>query len=184
MRVETLVDPQEIVPLYTDDVHRLYEDVVERAEHKLEVLPAEFFRQLARRLPGEVSLTVIRQQERIVAFAWGLMRGGTYHNLFIGVDYSLNTDTDLYFNTMLRAIDWALQKGASDIFVGQSADDFKARIGCYQRPRFIYLKPPNRLFQPIFRLIARFVFSAPPAPAQHDLFKPEAANDECRMTNV
>ncbi|HEX4000051.1 MAG TPA: GNAT family N-acetyltransferase [Pirellulales bacterium] len=177
LQLETLVDPQGILTLYTDDLHQLYNAVVDRAESKLEILPAEFFRQLARQLPGEVSLSVIRQNERIVAFGWGLTRGGAYRSLFIGVDYSLNAETDLYFNTMLRGIDVALQKGATDIFVGQAADDFKARIGCVQQPRFLYLKSPNRLLQAIFRRIARFVFPKPTPPQQHDLFKPEAIAD-------
>ena len=33
---------------YTDYLHSLYQNVVDRAEHRLEVLPAEFFRSLAR----------------------------------------------------------------------------------------------------------------------------------------
>ena len=184
LHVETLVEPEEILAIYTDELHKLYDAVVDRAESKLEILPAEFFRQLVRQLPGEVSFSVIRQQERIVAFGWGLTRGGVYRSLFIGVDYSLNTDTDLYFNTMLRGIDGALKNGATDIFVGQAADDFKARIGCRQQPRFIYLKSPNRVFQWFFRRIARFIFPRPPAPAPHDLFKPVGAADGAVAENA
>lgn len=184
LRVETLVEPDEILPIYTDELHRLYEAVVQKSETRLEILPAEFFRQLVRQLPGEVSFTAIRRQEQIVAFGWGLTRGGAYRSLFIGVDYSLNPETDLYFNTMLRGIDYALQNGVSDIFVGQSADDFKARIGCYQRPRFIYLRSPNRVIQWFFRRIARFVFSRPPAPAEHDLFKPTGEADRSAVEST
>lgn len=184
LRVETLWDPQEILAIYTDELHRLYYAVVDRAENKLEILPAEFFRQLVVQLPGEVSLSLIREQERIVAFGWGLTRGGAYRSLFIGVDYSLNAETDLYFNTMLRGIDGALRKGVSDIFVGQAADDFKARIGCYQRPRYLYLKSPSPVFQSIFRRIARLIFPHPPAPPQHELFKPQEASDPAIATNA
>ena len=108
MRLETLVEPECILATYTEQVHRLYVAVVERAEHKLEILPAEFFREMVRRLPGEMSLSLVLQDERIVAFAWGLFHQGVFQNLFIGVDYSLNTDVDLYFNTMLRSIDFGI----------------------------------------------------------------------------
>jgi predicted N-acyltransferase len=184
LRVETLSDPQQIATLYTDELHRLYYNVVDRAESKLEILPAEFFRQLVRQLPGEVSLSLIRQGERIVAFGWGLTRGGVYRSLFIGVDYSLNAETDLYFNTMLRGIDGALRGGVSDIFVGQAADEFKARIGCHQQPRYLYAKAPNRVFHAIFRRIARFVFPKPPVPPPHELFKPEGAAEPAAAGQV
>jgi predicted N-acyltransferase len=175
MRLETITDPQRIVDIYTDAVHRLYVAVVERAEHKLEILPAEFFREMVRRLPGEMSLSLVLQDERIVAFAWGLMHAGVFQNLFIGVDYTLNTDVDLYFNTMLRSIDFGLRNGATDIFVGQSADDFKSRVGCYHRARYIYLKSPTRPFQWLVRKMKSSVL--PPAAPQpvRDLFKPTDA---------
>jgi predicted N-acyltransferase len=182
LAVEELVEPQEILTIYSDELHRLYEAVVERAEHKLETLPAEFFRELVRQLAGEVSLSVIRQRQRIVGIGWGLLRGGVYRSLFVGLDYSLNSDTHLYFNSMLREIDRALRKGVTDIFVGQTADTFKARIGCHQQPRYIYLKASNRLLQWILRRTARFIFPRPPAPPSYDMFKPadEAREDDGR----
>lgn len=184
LRVETLVDPDEILAIYTDELHKLYYAVVDRAESKLEILPPEFFRQLVRQLPGEVSLSLIRQGERIVAFGWGLTRGGAYRSLFIGVDYSLNAEVDLYFNTMLRGIDGALRSGVSDIYVGQAADDFKARIGCHQQPRYLYLKSPSRLIHAMFRPIARFIFPKPPLPPPHELFKPQNADAPAEAANA
>jgi predicted N-acyltransferase len=175
LRLETLVEPQQILDAYTDEVHRLYVAVVDRAEHKLEILPAEFFREMVRRLPGEMSLSLVLQEDRIVAFAWGLMHAGVFQNLFIGVDYSLNTDVDLYFNTMLRSIDFGLRGGATDIFVGQSADDFKSRVGCYHRPRYIYLKATNRLFHALVRRLKSLVLPPAAAQPQRDLFKPSEA---------
>ena len=184
MRLETLTDARKILELYTDNVHRLYVAVVDRAEHKLENLPAEFFRELVRRLPGEMSLSLVWQDERIVAFAWGLLHRGVFQNLFIGVDYSLNTDVDLYFNTMLRSIDFGLRAGASDIYVGQSADDFKSRVGCYHRPRYVYLKSTSRLFHWLVCKLKSLVF--PPAAPQpeRDLFKPIEAEATAEVSQT
>jgi predicted N-acyltransferase len=175
MRLETLVEPECILATYTEQVHRLYVAVVERAEHKLEILPAEFFREMVRRLPGEMSLSLVLQDERIVAFAWGLFHQGVFQNLFIGVDYSLNTDVDLYFNTMLRSIDFGMRAGAKDIFVGQSADDFKSRVGCYHQPRYVYLKATSRPFHWLVRKLKSLVFPPAPLQPQRDLFKPSEA---------
>src|SRR5206468_3589431 len=45
--------------LFAEDVYRLYLAVLERAEVKLERLPAEFFRELARQFPEDVAFTLI-----------------------------------------------------------------------------------------------------------------------------
>jgi hypothetical protein len=183
LRVEALSDPEQIVGVYTDQLHRLYQAVVDKAEHKLEMLPAEFFRELARRLPGHVWLIVIRQGERVVAFNWGLMHGGVFRSLFIGIDYDLNPTADLYFNTMLRGIVFASQLGATDIAVGQTADDFKSRLGCYQRPRFLFLKSRSRLFQMLIRAMATRVFPPPQPQPPRDLFKPNE-DDEAEESTL
>ena len=63
----------EALPHYTDEVHRLYLAVNERAEVEFEILPAAFFRQLAMRCGDSVRLTAVFQGPRIVAFSWGLL---------------------------------------------------------------------------------------------------------------
>jgi predicted N-acyltransferase len=175
LRVEHLAEPERILAVYSGDVHRLYEAVVARARHKLEVLPAEFFRQLVQQLPGEVSLSVIWQDQRIRAFAWGLFHASIYHILFVGIDYSLNAEADLYFSTMLHSLDLGLRKGATDIVVGQTADEFKARLGCYQRPRVLYLKATNRLLHWVIGRTARLVFPPAPLAPRRNLFNPTDA---------
>jgi len=117
-----------------------------------------------------------------VAFNWGLLHGGVYRSLFIGIDYNLNPTTDLYFNTMLRGIVFATQQGVTDIVVGQTADDFKSRLGCYQRPRFLFLKSRSRLFHAIIRATAARVFPPPQPLPPRELFKPAGSDETVRST--
>jgi hypothetical protein len=157
--------------LFTEDVYRLYLSVLERAEVKLECLPAEFFRELARQFPEDTSFTLIYQGERIVAFDCGLFHGDEYANLFCGLDYGLNEEADLYFNLMYHDVDFALRSGVRALHVGQSADEFKARMGCYTRPRYFYVKVRAPLGAPLLRAARPWLFPpVPPAPERH-LFK-------------
>src|SRR5439155_21508725 len=76
--------------LYTDEVHKLYEAVLERAKVKLERLPAAFFRELARQMPDESAFTFIYDGDRVVAFAASMFTPGAFHQMFVGVNYELN----------------------------------------------------------------------------------------------
>jgi predicted N-acyltransferase len=159
----------ELEQMYSEEVHKLYLAVVERAESKLEILPREFFLAMAREFRESISFTYIRSGERIVGFNWALRSGQTYRFMFCGIDYKLNEDAELYFNLMYAELDNGLKADVAAIEVGQTADLFKARLGCFQIPLAFYVKAT--IFQGLLRRSARFLFPArPPAPA-YDIYK-------------
>ena len=152
IRQAILTDAKEISRLYTAEVHGLYCQMAAKADAKLEILPIEFFRQLTLRLEGDVDLLVIFKDLKIIAFGWCLHAGSSYHLLFAGLDYALNEELDLYFNLMYAGLDRALRKRVSTIHVGQSADAFKARIGCHSEPLYVLAKG----LTPLIALLVRF----------------------------
>jgi len=159
----------ELEQMYSDDVHKLYLAVVDRAESKLEVLPREFFLAMAREFRDCISFTYASSGERIVGFNWALRSGNTYRFMFCGIDYKWNESADLYFNLMYAELDNALRTGAAEVEVGQTADLFKSRLGCYPVPLAFYVKAT--IFQGLLRRGARFLFPArPPVPA-YDIYK-------------
>jgi len=164
--------------LYTEDVHALYLAVLQHAEVKLECLPAEFFRELARQFPEEAVFTLICQGERVVAFMCGVLHQNAYLNLFCGFDYQRNEETDLYFNLMYEDLDFALRQKVAAIHVGQTANDFKSRLGCYLEPRFIYVKTRGLGLQPLLRAASPYLF--PPAPpfTERNVFRETADSRE------
>jgi predicted N-acyltransferase len=159
----------ELEQMYSEEVHKLYLAVVERAESKLEILPREFFLTMAREFRESISFTYISNDERIVGFNWALRSGQAYRFMFCGIDYKLNEDAELYFNLMYAELDNGLKADVAAIEVGQTADLFKARLGCFQIPLAFYVKAT--IFQGLLRRSARFLFPArPPAPA-YDIYK-------------
>ncbi|MDY0165518.1 MAG: GNAT family N-acetyltransferase [Thermoguttaceae bacterium] len=170
LRVEHLAG-QAVLDAYTDEVHCLYDAVVDAADVHLERLPARFFRELASALPENVKLTTARYQGRIVAFAWSLFADDVYRDLFVGIDYNLNLDCDLYFNLMLNDLDAAFRTGAREIYMGQTADVFKSRLGCRQEARYVCARVLPTWLKLPFRATSRWLFPPPaPAPAR-DLFR-------------
>jgi predicted N-acyltransferase len=180
-----LEDPVEIAKVYTPEVHALYEAVVERSDVKLEVLSRESFLELVRELPGQVCLTAAYRQNRLIGFAWDLTDGREFHCLFLGMDYSQNVETDLYFNLVAKSFDCAFRSGAEIIHVGQTSDSFKALLGCAGKARYLYARGVGPLLSWVLRKCSGLLFPPRhPLPA-HDVFKSEApaptANTLCNL---
>ena len=175
--LSVMTDPNDIVRVYTPEVHALYHQMVAKAEVKLEVLPIEFFHQLALRLNGQVDLIAFVGDARIIAFGWCLHDASTYHMLYAGLDYRLNGELDLYFNLMYAALDRALRKRVAKIHVGQTANAFKARVGCHSEPLYVFAKGRGPLMSRIVRYGANFLVAQKPAIPPPDIFKAATPGD-------
>jgi predicted N-acyltransferase len=166
-----------IAEMYTDEVHALYLAVQARSRTKLEVLPASLFRELAQQFGDDASLTVIHRPSdgRVVAFTFALRDvDGGYHNLYSGLDYQLNPEADLYFNLFYHDLDYAFRQGAKLVYLGQTSDDFKARLGSTQRRVYCFARATGGFLNVGFRRIARYVFPAVHHAHRHDVFKDPA----------
>lgn len=172
VRLDTL---SAIEQVYTPELHRLYEAVVNKSDLKLEVLSRAFFLELVRQFPGRVSLTVVYRADSVVGFTWELADGRDYHFLFMGLDHAQNTQADLYFNMVYQSLDNAFCSGAEIIHVGQTADAFKTLLGCTGKPRYIYARGVGSMLASILRKCAPLLFPARPPVPGHDVFKAEPA---------
>jgi predicted N-acyltransferase len=164
-------DPVSIQLVYTPEVHRLYEAVFDQAENKLERLPREFFLELARQFPGDISLTTVYQEERIVAFNWDLCTGRTYHFLYCGMDYAVTRQSDLYFNLLYAILENGLREDVAEIKLGQTADDSKARLGCDWQPLYFYIKGAGVLWDLFISIGFRLLFPNRPLPPTYNVFR-------------
>lgn len=126
--------------LYSAELHKLYLALMDRVPKEMERLPAEFFRELARQFGSQVIMTTIYRVEKPIAVGWSLRTDNRLDILFGGVDYGENVATDAYFNVVYQQLDYALRQGVSEIHVGANANEFKSRIGCFQRPRYVFVK--------------------------------------------
>jgi predicted N-acyltransferase len=169
-RVEHL-SAREALDHYTDEVHGLYRSVVDRAEVRLEYLPRAFFAELARLFPEEIRFTALWKDGRIAGFAWGISGPMRHQNLFIGLDYRLNAEADLYFNLMAEDLAGAIAGGAREVEVGQTADAFKSRLGCCPRPRYVYVRGVGVIVDWLVRRAAGWFFPPPAPPPRRDLFR-------------
>jgi predicted N-acyltransferase len=134
---------------YTDEMHRLYEAVVEHSKTRLEILPAEFFRQLARRFEREFLLIAAYDGQRPVGFFSAIRATPIASTLFVGLDYERSAEACVYHNLFYAYLREVLSPGLRRIEFGANSDDFKARIGCRQRANYMYVAATNWLRWPL-----------------------------------
>jgi hypothetical protein len=155
---------------WSDEAHQLYVAVQQRAEHKLELMPSSFFRELARTLGEEVSLTLIRREGRVCAFTFAITRERTHYNLYSGLDYPLNNKGDLYFNLFYNDLDQAFRSGATSIHLGQTSDSFKSRLGSSAQPLHFFVRGSAAWTNWGLRRMASLAFPELPRVRSQDVF--------------
>jgi predicted N-acyltransferase len=168
-----LTDPEEILRVYTPDVHAMYCKMVAKSDLKVEILPIEYYRELTSRLAGQVDFVALVKDSKIIGFGWCLRDKSTYHMMYAGIDYDLNHAFDLYFNLMFAGFDRALRAGLAKINVGQTATVFKARMGCYSEPRYVFIKGVGPLMSRLFYYGANFLVIKKPSNPPSNIFKRE-----------
>jgi len=156
-RVEHIFNPEEIYQKFTSEVHQLYLNVWHKAKEKLECFPREFFQKLPRALSDRVVFTLIQYKNQPVAFSIGLLSLQSYHNLYVGLDYSHTEKADLYFNLFYQELGLIFTLKKKQIFLGQTSTAFKTRLGAIPDARFFLVKPLNPLLKIIFKYFKNLI---------------------------
>lgn len=163
--------------LLTPEFHQFYLNVLDRAKVRFERLPEEFFPQMARQLPDESCFTIARQGDKIIGFCFGIAGADQHVMLFVGRDYDVTPEADLYFNLIYRGLDQGLTSGVRAVHIGASSDEFKQQIGCRGSWLSVYVKAVKPLSQILLKQVFGLLFDTRDgtnAPPPAGLVKVEA----------
>ncbi len=155
---ETLPLAGSVVTRPSEDVLReifaLFWQTYERGKTKFERLTPEFFAAIAAETPAHFVLLRELSTGRLVAFMLLFLVGQRAINKFIGLDYELGRDGRLYFQLWERAVQWALDAGATEMQSGQTGYRVKLDLGHELVPLTNYCTHRNRLLHAVFAAVA------------------------------
>ena len=171
VRVE---DGAEISQIYSDHLHHMYKSVVERADHRLELLPVSFFRALAASFPEDVSLLLVKRGLDTVAFGYSIAFAGCYYMLFMGLERDADRCADVYFNVFYDEMDNWLGGDLPRAHMGQASDEFKSRLGCRAIRLSCYVKGTGAM-RPFVRSNVGWLFPAPTPWKERHIYKAQRA---------
>jgi predicted N-acyltransferase len=154
-----LTDVSEII----DEIYPLYLQVYARSKLHFEKLTPEYFCRLGREMSERTRFFVWRQDGKAIAFSLCLVHDGTIYDEYLGLDYRVAYDLNLYFYTLRDILTWALEQGLRSYCSTPLNYDPKLHLGCELVPLDLYVMHTGALLNPIFRRALRFL-----QPTKHD----------------
>ena len=135
-----------------DEVHRLYMNVLERAQTTFGCLTRDFFEEFGRCSQSRVVTARERSTGRLVGIEVLLLGDHLIQDLYTGVDYEFNERYHTYFNLIYPGIALACNRVAR-LSTGQTSYAFKSRLGVQPFPLYLYAK---HRFSPLHAVLRRF----------------------------
>jgi len=96
---------------YVDEIYPLYLQVYERSSLRFEKLTKEYLSALGRQMPDKVRFFLWRQSEKVIAFAVYLVQDAGIHSEYIGFDYRVAFDLNLYYLVFRDTMEWGIANG-------------------------------------------------------------------------
>src|SRR6478609_9104539 len=106
----TMSVTDDVTPV-VDEVYPLYEKVFERSPLQFEKLTREFLCEIGRRMPDKVRFFLWHQNNRIIAFGLCTVEGENLSHDYVGFDYAVAFDLNLYYRVFHDIIEWAIAHG-------------------------------------------------------------------------
>ncbi len=117
---------------FTDEMHKLYVEVLKRSEGKLERLEAPFFRNL----PAHFCLNTFHAGGHIRGWTITVRDGDRFSFFLGGQDYGWSP-RKLYHVKLMDVVRNGIESGVSTIDLGQSAETPKMRLGGEPQEKFM-----------------------------------------------
>jgi hypothetical protein len=148
----------EEIKKYEAEIFALYEFVYEKAKFKLLKLPVNYFNRMKEIFGADFIVTGFFLEGKLLAFSSSLlMPGNCLEAHYIGLDYSLNQEYDLYQNILYCNIDLAIQNKKAKVNLGRTAAEIKTTVGAKAVDLICYVKPQNTISRLIMNPFISFL---------------------------
>ncbi len=156
LRVEWRSNLDDILP----DVMRLYRSTHANAEFNFEELTPDYFRSVLREMDRRASCATYWLGGKLVAFNLVLHdnehhEGGRLLDKFLGMDYGMAREHNLYFYTWIENVRRCIDLKLGMYQSGQGLHALKRRLGSRLSANWLWYRHRNRVVDAIFALVER-----------------------------
>ncbi len=140
------------------NIYKLYEQVFDHAKFKLVKLPENYFLDCKRNFPDKFTVTTFHYNGKMVAFTSGIdITEDCLEAHYIGFDYELNKEIDLYQNILYDFLGQAITLKKRKLNLGRTAGEIKSTIGAHAQELTCYVKPQNTVSRLVLKPFISFL---------------------------
>ena len=139
-----------------DQVFKLYENTYHRGVTKFEHLTKKFFLQVALDLNPQTHFFLYYVDGKLAAFNLCFVYNDLFIDKFIGFDYEISKQYNLYFVCQAYNINWCLNNSLCYYYSGQTNYETKTRLGGKLIILYAYLKHGNMFLNFFLKSLASF----------------------------
>ncbi|MBL7918821.1 MAG: N-acetyltransferase [Bacteroidia bacterium] len=134
------------IKTHEKQLYKLYEGIFEKAKFKLIKLPEDYFSSVKTIYEKEFTVKAFLKDGKLIAFASSfLMPDNSLEAHYIGFDYELNNQYNLYQNILYAMIDEAIKNKRAKVNLGRTAAEIKTTVGAKAENLICYIKPQNTI---------------------------------------
>lgn len=147
----------EDIKKHNASVYSLYEKVFMNAKFKLVKLSYDYFTEMKRLFPKEFIVYGFFKDSELVAFNSSILLEETLEAHFIGFNYELNKEFELYQNLLYHFIELAIIHKKKVVGMGRTASEIKSTAGAKANELVCYIKPQNTVSKVILKPFISFL---------------------------
>ena len=138
----------------SEQILQLYNNVHLKAKFRMASLTPAYFAEMKNVLSDKFNFVGYFVDKKLVGFRTTFVLNHEIEAHFIGLDYSINKELELYQNMLCDYVKDGLQKGAKHLFLGRTASEIKSTFGAEALQLTCYIRHRNPLSN---RIIKPFV---------------------------
>jgi len=135
-----------------EQIQVLYNNVLKKASFRMASLSANYFVEMKKVLQDNFSFTGYYHNEELIGFRTTFLLEGAVEAHFIGLNYQINKELELYQNILYDYVKEAIDNNSQQLILGRTASEIKSTIGAeaYQLTCYIRHRNPlsNHLIKP------------------------------------
>jgi predicted N-acyltransferase len=136
-----------------DQLFKLYENTYHKGTTKFEHLTKNFFLQIAHDLSSHTRFFLYYVDDRLAAFNLCFIYDDLFIDKFVGFDYEISEQFNLYFVIQAYNIKWCLSNSLCYYYSGPTNYGPKIRLGGKLITLYAYLKHKNMFFNSFIKLL-------------------------------
>jgi hypothetical protein len=142
---------------YQSQIHALYSQVFEHAKFKLVHLSENYFLEVSKAFPETFYVDAWFKDHELVSFASGFCLPNEVEAHYIGFNYALNKEHELYQTILYSYIEQAIAVQKPRINLGRTASEIKTTVGAKAHDLMCYIKPQNTVSKLIMKPFMQFL---------------------------